>query len=127
MNSTPPLISHTVYIHASLDWRKEIQYSVFSDDMSHYGDWVLVGTQEITFPPTLHKDVVLGTIEALRREIVEAKQKAYEEVTRLEDKIASLLALENKSALAPGETAHGEILDAYDRTDADAHLGDYSL
>ncbi len=89
----------TVYIHAQRNYKDEIKFSVIGCDMSQYG-YVLLETKNVTVEFNIADDFSLDAaeIKAMRAEQKRIQAEAQMLVTRLEDRIQSLLCIEHKEA-----------------------------
>ena len=87
----------TVYIHARKNWDETIKFTVDVADMSQYG-WIMVLEKkveiEFDLPPEFNIDA--ESIKAMRSEQKRINAEAHLQVTRLEERIQSLLCIEHK-------------------------------
>lgn len=89
----------TVYIHAHRDYKDEIKFSAFGCDMSQYG-YTLLETKQVSVEFDIADDFNLDAeeIKAMRAEQKRILAEAQNQVTRLEERIQSMLCIEHKAA-----------------------------
>ena len=89
----------TVYIHAQRDYvTSGVRFSACGCDMSEYG-YTLIETQDLKVEFDIADDFNLDAeeIKAMRAEQKRIKAEAQMRVTRLEERIQSLLCIEHKA------------------------------
>jgi hypothetical protein len=85
------------YVHAQYsEWAKEYRFSIWSQDMSSCGGYVLVQEVEVDFEAPPREVLVNGTIEAYRKEQQNIRAEAESKVNRIQQAIDDLLCLEYK-------------------------------
>ncbi len=91
----------TVYIHAQRDYvYGGIKFSAIGCDMSEYSGYTMIEKKNVTVEFDIADDFSLDAeeIKAMRAEQKRIKAEAQLQVTRLEERIQSLLCIEHKAA-----------------------------
>ena len=85
------------FVHASLSEYAEggVRYTVFSVDMSD-NSYILVEEIEVEIERPAYETIVNGTVTALRKLQKNKLAEAQSEVNKIEERIQSLLCIENK-------------------------------
>jgi hypothetical protein len=85
-------------LHSSINQHtKEPIYTVYSTDMSKYCDQTMIAEQQVEFDVPESFDPVVAEVERLKAEKTRKLAEAQAEQTRIDERIQSLLAIENKS------------------------------
>lgn len=89
-----------VFVHREKShFGDDYSYTAQSCDMSDYG-YVLLGQQTIMFEIPSENDMVKKEIDMLNAKANKLKLDAHLAVEKIEEKIQSLLAIEDKSSLS---------------------------
>ncbi len=87
-----------VFLHRSRDsYDNKYKYSVHSWDMSDYGSYIFLLEKEITFELPTEIEMIKKEAKTLEDKIVKIKADTFVECEQLEEKIKSLLCIEDKS------------------------------
>ena len=94
-------IKSTMFVHAEKAYNGEDEFilSILACDMSKYG-YVLLGAVEVSADFDLPEDFnfTQAEIDSLRKEQKCIQAEAQKNITRIEEKIQSLLCIEHKAA-----------------------------
>ena len=91
------------FIHAKLEphftdvggIEQRVGYSIFSFDMTKNG-YTMVKEIYVEFDEPAYKDVVAGTVQAMREKQAELRAEVNTKVANIEEQIQRLLCIENK-------------------------------
>ena len=87
----------TAFLHRQKEsYETEYRYSVYNSDMSDYG-YTLLAEKTVYFDLPTESLMLNKEIEMLNRKAQKIKADAFVEVDRINEKIQSLLAIEDKS------------------------------
>ncbi len=75
----------------------EYKYSVHSCDMSDYGNYIFLLEKEITFELPTEIEMIKKETKTLENKIIKIKADTFVKCEQLEEKIKSLLCIEDKS------------------------------
>jgi len=91
-------IKATIYLHAVLsDFSSEVTFHVTESRMDSLPHWTIVGQQDITFDQPPMESVIPDVITGLEEKRDAMRAAASAAITEVDNKIASLLALEHIS------------------------------
>ena len=86
----------TAFLHRSKEsYETEYRYSVYNCDMSEYG-YTLLAEKKVSFDLPTESLMLNKEIEMLNRKAQKIKADAFVEVEKINEKIQSLLAIEDK-------------------------------
>lgn len=82
-----------VYVYSELDYDKKPRFTVASSDMTNYG-YALVDQFELEWEPPAAFNPIKAETLRLHNQLEQLNKEYAERVTKVEDKIRNLLALE---------------------------------
>ena len=83
------------FTHISDGIKDRVGYAIFPFDMTKNG-YTLVKEIEVEFDEPGYKDVVAGTVQAMREKQAELRDEVNTKVANIEEQIQRLLCIENK-------------------------------